>query len=379
MQGKTLHNIPQEKTVGESHSIGAAFGTLDSTKDVADQILRSLHPARRKREWEQFEGVLGKHHKEIYNQFVKDENDGFERVGKHAVDSWCPSGSVPRARPRPEIIERILARAVIDVQQLDTKDRLQLLRHLLGEMEDEEMPSLLHAVHETDKQRKVLKELHAGLSQRTLADADVVGLITSGLAKNIQILRKINCRVMICEEAGEICKPHTLSGLLPSFQHFIAIGDHEQLKPQINNYDLSIESRDGQPYQLDRSQFERLATGECGQPAVPIAQLSVQRRMRPQISKLIRATIYPRLVDHDVTKSLPDVVRIRDNVFWLDREHLESGSDIHRTSYSNTWEADIAFALVRHVVRQGKYKPEETAVLVPYLGQIRLMRQKFED
>jgi hypothetical protein len=43
---------------------------------------------------------------------------------------------------------------------------------------------------------------------------------------------------------------------------------------------------------LDVSLFERLVTGE-----LPVHSMLVQRRMRPEISELIRRTIYPELRD----------------------------------------------------------------------------------
>lgn len=75
-----------------------------------------------------------------------------------------------------------------------------------------------------------------------------------------------------------------ISALLPNVEHFIQIGDHQQLRLQINDYGLSLESQQGTPYQLDRSQFERLSAGERGRPSFPLAQLNVQRRIRPEIS-----------------------------------------------------------------------------------------------
>lgn len=101
--------------------------------------------------------------------------------------------------------------------------------------------------------------------------------------------------------------------LSASVEHVISIGDHEQLRPSTNNYNLSLESQAGAPYKLDRSQFERLSVGEPGRLTLPVAQLSIQRRMRPEISRLIK-TIYPRLVDHNTTEVLPHVVGMRDNV-----------------------------------------------------------------
>ena len=75
---------------------------------------------------------------------------------------------------------------------------------------------------------------------------------------------------------------------------------------------------------------------------------------------------------------LPDVVGLKDNVFWLNHQHLEDGGhrDAHRSSNANEWEVEITSALARHVIRQGKYSSDEIAV-VPYTGQLRTMRRGF--
>jgi hypothetical protein len=110
---------------------------------------------------------------------------------------------------------------------------------------------------------------------------------------------------------------------------------------------------------------------------MPVAQLEVQRRMRPEVSTLIRQTIYPRLVDHPSTLVLPAVVGMRKNVFWLDHRSFEDekGSEDHHTkSKSSPWEVKMVHALVRHVVRQGVYKSSDIAVLTPYTGQLQKLR-----
>jgi hypothetical protein len=70
--------------------------------------------------------------------------------------------------------------------------------------------------------------------------------------------------------------------------------------------------------------------------------------MRPEISALIRETIYLGLVDHEMTKGLPDVVGMRRNVFWLDHNNVKEGAiqDMHQKSYSNWWEVEFTYALV---------------------------------
>ena len=86
---------------------------------------------------------------------------------------------------------------------------------------------------------------------------------------------------------------------------------------------------------------------------MPVAQLNVQRRMRPDISCLIRETVYPNLDDHLHTLNLPDVIGMRRNVYWLDHKHLEDGqnSDAHNKSHSNAWEVTMVHAMVRYIIR----------------------------
>lgn len=101
--------------------------------------------------------------------------------------------------------------------------------------------------------------------------------------------------------------------------------------------------------------------------------------MRPEVSTLIRQTIYPSLIDHDITKNLPSVVGMRQDVFWLDHDNVEEGArqaDVHQKSHSNLWEVEMTHSLVRHIVRQGVYSSSDIAVLTPYTGQLQKLRAK---
>lgn len=98
--------------------------------------------------------------------------------------------------------------------------------------------------------------------------------------------------------------------------------------------------------------------------------------MRPEISALIRRTLYERLVDHDDIKNLPDVVGMRGNLFWYDHRNDEDNVLLERNqmSKSNMWEVDMTHALVKHIVRQGVYESREIAVLTPYASQLQKLR-----
>lgn len=313
------------------------------------------------------------------------DEEGFEIVGRHPFDIWATTGDMDGAAflnnaqsPSTININLTVQTATNDAQRLTHRERRALLAHWVSEMYDEEVNGLFQIVHRATGSVQELNNIHSETDRRVLQGADVIGITTSGLAARIALLKNVRCKVIICEEAGEILEPHMISALLPSVEHCIQIGDHEQLRPSVSKFDdLSLESHRGKLHQLDRSQFERLVVGEPGRPVMPVAQLNVQRRMRPEISTLIRETIYDKLIDHPSTKDMPDVVGIRNNVFWLDHRNLESapsGSTQDSKSKTNDWEVVFVQALVRHVVRQGVYGSADIAVLTPYTGQLQKLR-----
>jgi hypothetical protein len=223
----------------------------------------------------------------------------------------------------------------------------------------------------------------------------VVGVTTTALANNSNIIRGMKAKVLICEEAGEVLESHIITALVPSIEHLILIGDHMQLRPRISNWKLSTEcGMRGPTYNLDQSLFERLASIKFRVMAAnsqggrltsdlqfPISQLSHQRRMDPSISELIRETIYPHLLDHPITRRYPAVSGIKRRLYWLDHQNFEDPIDPGEPmqSKTNTWEAHMVTALVKHLYRQGTYKSGEIAVLTPYVGQLKILKGMLEN
>lgn len=231
--------------------------------------------------------------------------------------------------------------------------------------------------------KKFFDKTRKEVDLRCLKLANIVGMTTTGLAKNHDLLRHLNSKVLVCEEAGEVLEAHMLTSLLPSMQHAILIGDHQQLRPQVQNYDFSIESRRGAQFAFDTSLFERLVSPRAGEPRIPFSKLSTQRRMHPSISALIRAPLYPLLEDGPNVHLYPEVTGIQRRLFWLDHEHLEDGAvsgkkgvELSGTSKTNKFEVEMTAALVSHLFKQGTYSGGDIAVLTPYLGQMMLLRRR---
>ncbi|OAL52703.1 hypothetical protein IQ07DRAFT_535610 [Pyrenochaeta sp. DS3sAY3a] len=374
----------EAKSKHERWQAATAYQKLDECEEKSKRVLGRLHTIQKHMGWKQLQYHIRTRYSLIHRQFDQTDEDGFKVVGRHPFDIWMTKSvhdtpvTLPEMAPEMVNIDDIILQASRDVQSLSYVQRRILIDKWTEEITHQASEEFFEVIKDVEDVQHDLTNVHEEVNRRVLQEADVIGLTTSGLAKNISTLQHVRAKVVICEEAGEVMEPHIISALLPTVEHFIQIGDHQQLRPSINNFeDLSLESKKGTLYQLDRSQFERLSVGQRGRPCIPVAQLNVQRRMRPEVSSLIRETIYPKLIDHSSTTRLPDVVGMRKNVYWLDHDNLEAGdqADIHHNkSKSNDWEVEMVHALVRHVVRQGVYSSSDIAVLTPYTGQLQKLR-----
>ncbi|GIM16879.1 hypothetical protein Vretimale_19458 [Volvox reticuliferus] len=311
-----------------------------------------------------------------------------------AMTAMTAGAPLPRSNDKEEVIPEEVVRmqsrcrplgellASDDVWSMSRQER-QLLHAALRRLR---FASLLEDARTLqDEYDSVQNKLRVEFDQsalKVLRSARVVGITTSGVARHQSLVAAIKPRVLLVEEAAEVFEAHVLVCLSRSVEHLILIGDHEQLRPKPNEYDLQAAS--GRGLDLDVSLFERLV--RQGAPAaggrasthgsvsssIQIATLLQQRRMRPQISQLIRLTIYPQLRDHPRVLSYPTVRGLASPLFFLDHDHPEGGgggASGEDRSKKNDWEAQFVVALAKHLLLQG-YKPEDLVILVPYVGQL---------
>ncbi|KAG0168757.1 hypothetical protein DFQ28_004319 [Apophysomyces sp. BC1034] len=215
-----------------------------------------------------------------------------------------------------------------------------------------------------------------------LSQFQVIGMTTTGAAKYQHLLSKLRIKTVMLEEAAEVLECHVLGCLSPTTEQLIMIGDHLQLRPQINTYNLSVDSSQGKKYALNLSMFERLQEPEYHFPTV---KLRVQRRMRPAISQHIRNILYPDLEDGKNVVDYPDVLGLNRNIFFFDHGNAEDGltkrgpgndpTDVN--SHSNQYEATMAAALVQYLLQQG-YDASDIVVLTPYVSQLLSLRKALQ-
>ena len=321
-----------------------------------------------------------RHHEELFGT----DEEGFQTV-HHDIDrvvpDWRKHGSGQNLSVGPvRALSTLLDASLHGMQR---EERQMLYKHWKADSTNIACENLNQALNSYTKTRNHLQRCREEQDLRCLQDAHVIGVTTTGLARQINVLRRLSSKVMICEEAGEVLEAHTTTALLPSIEHAVLIGDHQQLRPQIQSYELQHENPGGEQYSLDISLFERLVEPHSdGGVKTPHDTLETQRRMHPSIAQLIRDTLYPRLLNHPSMDEYPEVPGLAKRLFWLDHVEPEATSDPSQalsTSKTNDFEVEMTVALLSHLVRQGRYQADDIAVITPYLGQLRKLKNRMNQ
>ncbi|KAK1812545.1 hypothetical protein LTR12_013083 [Friedmanniomyces endolithicus] len=324
----------------------------------------------------QMETYLAAQYPNFHDQlFVGVDDNRFTKVqhrrGK-VVDGWLKAA--PWGFGLPRTVDELLD---VHVDHMNGQERRKLHSLWLTDIRADLVDKLRTAVASYNQAKTQVDGIRTEQNLR-VKQANIIGLTTSGLTRNLDLIRRTGAKVLLCEEAGEVLEVHLLTALLPSIEHAILIGDHQQLRPRVQKHELSTGSRSGAQYSLDVSLFERLVQPQdVLAQAVPFSILSVQRRMHPFISQLVRKTLYPQLQDAP-TVDHPEIMGMRHRLFWLHPKHKENGDGDTAVSLSHTndYEVDMVAALVKHLVGQGIYTSEDVAVITPYLGQLREIRKR---
>ena len=140
-----------------------------------------------------------------------------------------------------------------------------------------------------------MKNMDAKINAKLMKRLDIVAMTTTGACKYRQLLRKVKTKIVLVEEAAEVLEAQIVTSLSHHTEQLILIGDHQQLRPKVNSYELS------EDFGLSVSLFERLVS-----QGIDHVVLNTQRRMRPEISRIIKL-IYNDLQDHSSVKNFPSI------------------------------------------------------------------------
>jgi hypothetical protein len=379
----TLHKVASRmpKTKGEGFDMFNLWRRLETLEENIRGILTQIKLADSEA---RIRDHLQMNHRQYYAEIfvpVPTDDEDFTRVHrkKSLLNRWLDEGH-DHGLPLEQLVPESTA-TNLPATPTSRTERRRLHRFWVSEITEKLLEELNSSLLEAQDAKDTLDKIRREVDLRCLNQANVIGATTSGLARNIDLLRRVDARVMVCEEAGEVLESHTIIAFLPSIEHVILIGDHLQLRPQIKNYNLQHDSPGGHKYSLDISLFERLVRPpQQASVRLPFTTLETQRRMHPSISRLIRETLYPKLQDSAEMSHYPSVCGLRKRLFWFDHERAEDGaSEVVATSKTNEFEVEMTAALVTHLIRQGVYRSENIAVLTPYLGQLRCLKQRFSS
>ncbi|KAF9581056.1 hypothetical protein BGW38_002064 [Lunasporangiospora selenospora] len=303
---------------------------------------------------------------------IKANNDNRERLRKlrfRVLDM-----DELESRYRIPMTNRPLEELDNDVWEMSRLERKRLFESWRGPIHELLKSTLNDYIQEVNEAVAERQAAHDDSNRQVLQSCSVIGMTTNGAAKMNELISSISPKIILCEEAGEVLESHILSALSPSTQHLILIGDYLQLRPQIETYELSMDSASGKLYKLDQSLFERLVTAQ--ENPLPMSKLTIQRRMRPEISSLIRTTLYPHLQDGPNVHEYPSVTGMCDNIYFMDHDHPENGKDQDGVSFSNAFEVEMIEALALYLIKNGYDKEGDISILTPYLGQLSRLRDE---
>ena len=257
------------------------------------------------------------------------------------------------------------AQEVEDIHTLSPKDKWGLYHYWVNKHLKQRKHQLARAAERYNGICELYTECQEQLHGHVIKGADVIGMTTTGAAKHNYVLKSIHPKIVVIEEAAEVFESHIVTSLSPSVQQLILIGDHKQLRPKPNHYELD------KKYGFAVSLFERLTRN-----GIPYTTLEVQHRMRPEIAQLVCPHIYKTLRNHESVEGYEHIRGVSKDLFFIDHQSPEkSNPDGDMRSHANFHEADFLVALCRYLLKQG-YRPEQITLLTMYRGQLLEMRNR---
>ena len=253
-----------------------------------------------------------------------------------------------------------------ELWQLDEVERIRFISLLLKSeiMEiKEQFEATLDDLHLKINEKKYLENQ---IRLDICKSRKIVGVTITGASLNSELIQQLAPKIVIVEEAAEILEPSLIAALNEKVEHLVLIGDHKQLGPKIDTYELR------KKFHFDISLMERLISSGN----INFKTLERQCRMRPEFSIMLQ-DIYPNLKDSESIVLNEDHKQhycINKSMFFWTHDFLEKKS----RSYTNEQEAKMVVSLTLYLL-QNRVPVDRISVLAPYLGQTKILRQKLKQ
>jgi helicase required for RNAi-mediated heterochromatin assembly 1 len=195
----------------------------------------------------------------------------------------------------------------------------------------------------------------------------LIGMTTTGLSKYRAMVNVLKPKILLIEEAAEILEAPVVAGLLPSIEHIMLVGDHQQLKPQ-----CQIKDHQGDPFYFDLSMFERLVKNKFD-----YRMLTKQRRMIPEVRRLLKPIYGDVIEDHECVKGRDDVPGMGSINTFLWKHDFVEGKDAS-SSTMNEEEARMIVGFCFYLLHNG-VKRQNITIVTFYNAQRRLINKKLAE
>ena len=283
------------------------------------------------------------------------DDDSFELLRGEWVDLPEPYTGRGSSSHTDVKIEQLLKEHQ-DLYRIHPMYRGSVYSYLQRKVKEEILKVFRMGAKEYDRVAKNLQIAKWEVDLGVLRGARIIGMTTTGLSKYRPLVASLKPRVVLIEEAAETLEAPVTAACLESLQHLILVGDHQQLRGH-----CAVQDLEGPPFNLDVSGFERLVTNN-----IDFSQLTRQRRMRPEIRKII-SPIYEHLEDHPCVEDREDVPGMGGiNSYFYTHTLTESNDDA--MSKRNLGEADMVVSFFDYLVYNG-VEVKDITVLTFYNGQ----------
>ncbi|KAF2272378.1 P-loop containing nucleoside triphosphate hydrolase protein [Westerdykella ornata] len=305
---------------------------------------------------------------ELEAEAVAQDDEDFETLrGERTLLNDNVRGK-PGTREDDELIE--LLRHTDDLYTIPVRDRGSLYNYF--QRETKRLLCERFRVLAKEYQKIVLQLKIARWEQDygILRDQKLIGMTTTGLSKYRALIAALHPKIVMVEEAAETLEAPVTAACLPSLEHLILVGDHQQLRPH-----CQVRNLEDEPFNLNFSLFERIVLNE-----LEMACLTRQRRMIPEIRRLLQPIYGKNLEDHPTVKNSNNRPPVEGmgcvNSFFFHHEWPES-VDGNRSSM-NEKEADMIVGFVDYLVLNG-IDPAKITVLTFYNGQRKCIASKLSN
>ena len=217
LENCTLHHLARE--MEQTKVEGQERWTLRNTFEAEILRLRGILPLLNNitlpvnvRNY--LEKMHPEHYAELYKALVDDE--GFQQVRKKESDplrSWLSSRDigVGMGNHLPRSVSLLTSSPL---RSMTTTERQILYNHWISEFGEDLNSQLLDTLESYEKAKVALAKCNKERDLRCLRQAKIIGCTTTGLAKNLEVLRKIRSKVVLVEEAGK----HTFQVIMTRFR-----------------------------------------------------------------------------------------------------------------------------------------------------------------